>query len=114
MNRQSRDLLRAGALAVSALASACGFGFGSVKDPAADRVQAELSQLEADPQLASRAPQALKEAQDAVAAAEVPQKDAAESAHLVYLADHKVQTARALAEAHVAEDQINLLRGQPQ
>jgi hypothetical protein len=107
MNAQPQRLLRSCAFAVLACLTAC--GFGTVKDPAADRVSADLSQLEADPQLAGRAPHALKEAQDAVAAAEVPQKDPALSAHLVYLADRKVQTARALAEAHVAEDQLKLL-----
>ena len=106
-------LLLAGTVAGPAMLSACGLvGLGTVKDPGADRVRADLSQLEANPQLADRAPQALKEAQDAVAAAEVPQKDPALSAHLVYLADRKVQTAKALAEAHIAEDQLKLLRGQ--
>lgn len=91
--------------------SACIHYHSAVKDPAADRVRAELGQLQADPQLASRAPQALHEAEEAVTAAEVPQKDPALSAHLVYLADRKVQTARALAEAQVAEEQLRMLQG---
>ncbi|MDE0854009.1 MAG: DUF4398 domain-containing protein [Nevskia sp.] len=91
--------------------SACIHYHSAVKDPAADRVRAELGQLQADPQLANRAPQALREAEDAVTAAEVPQKDPALSAHLVYLADRKVQTARALAEAQVAEEQLRVLQG---
>ena len=61
--------------------------------------------------LASRVPVALKEAEEAVTAAEAPQRDAALSAHLVYLADRKVQTAKALAEAHIAEDQLKALQG---
>ena len=109
MNRPMKSLLRIGALASLTTLASCLF-HGSVKDPGADKVRADLGQLEANPQLASRAPVALKEAEDAVAAAEVPQKDAALSAHLVYLADRKVQTARALAEAHVAEDQLKVLQ----
>ncbi|WP_084183038.1 DUF4398 domain-containing protein [Nevskia soli] len=110
MNRPIRSLLRVGVLLSLTTLASCLF-HGSVKDPGADKVSAELSQLQADPQLASRAPVALKEAQDAVAAAQVAQKDPAESAHLVYLADRKVQTARALAEARVAEDQLKALQG---
>ncbi|MFI4981767.1 MAG: DUF4398 domain-containing protein [Nevskiales bacterium] len=104
-------MLRVGVLLSLTTLAACVF-HGSVKDPGADKASTELSQLQADPQLASRAPVALKEAQEAVAAAQVAQKDPAESAHLVYLADRKVQTARALAEARVAEDQLKVLQGQ--
>ena len=98
--------------AAGASLTACIHYHSAVKDPAADRVSAELGQLEADPQLANRAPQALKDAQDAVNAAEQPQKDPALSAHLVYIAERKVQTARALAEAQVAEEQLKMLQGQ--
>jgi len=109
MNLPLQYLLRGCALAALAILAAC--GHGSVRDPAALRVRVELDRLQADPQLASRAPQALKEAQEAVAAAEVPQNDPALSTHLIYLADRKVQTARSLAEAHVAEDQLKMLQG---
>jgi len=103
--------MRGSGIAVLSTLASCFHFQGAVKDPGADRARADLSQLQADPQLASRAPQALKEAEDAVNAAEVPQKDPALSTHLVYLADRKVQTARALAEAHVAEDQLKALQG---
>jgi len=92
----------------AAVLAAC--GYIEVRDPGADRVRAQLSALEADPALAGRAPEALKDAQDAVQAAGVPQRDAALSEHLVYLADRKVQIARALAEARAAEDRIDALR----
>ena len=110
MNDLMKLSMRGGAIAALLALASC--FHGSVKDPAADRVRADLDQLQADPQLASRAPVALKEAQEAVATAEEPQKDPALSAHLVYIADRKVQTARALAEAHVAEDQLKALQGQ--
>ncbi len=112
MNRPLKLLIRTGGIAALSALASCFHFQGSVKDPGADRASADLSQLEADPQLASRAPQALKEAEEAVSAAEVPQKDPALSAHLAYLADRKVQTARALAEARVAEDQLKALQGQ--
>jgi hypothetical protein len=79
---------------------------GSVKDPAADHAQAALSQLQADPQLSGQAPVALREAEEAVKAAQEPQKDPKLSAHLAYIAERKVQTARELAEARIAEDQL--------
>ncbi len=90
--------------------SAC-FFHGAVKDPGADKARAELSRLEADPQLAGRVPVAIREAEEAVTAAEAPQKDAELSGYLVYIADRKVQTARALAEARIAEDQLKGLSG---
>jgi hypothetical protein len=111
---RSRPHFALSAVAVLALAG-CSLQMSkpAVKDPGADRVRAELRQLQADADLASRAPAAIKEAEAAVDAAEVPQSDPALGSHLVYLADRKVQTARALAEARQAEDRINALRSQP-
>jgi hypothetical protein len=88
----------------------CGVFHGSVRDPAVDQARAELNQLQADPQLSSQAPVAMREAEDAVKAAEEPQKDAKLSAHLAYLAERKVQTARELAQARIAEDQLKGLQ----
>lgn len=74
-------------------------------DGAAD-VRAKLTRLQADPQLATRAPVALQEAETAVRAAEQPAtKDATLSAHLVYMADRKVEIAMAQAATGQAEDQ---------
>lgn len=97
------------ASALSLLLSAC--WHGAVKDPAVGQARGELEQLKADPQLSGRAPVALKEAEEAVAAAEAPQKNAELSGYLSYIAGRKVQTARALAEARVAEDQLKGLGG---
>lgn len=75
-----------------------------------------LSQLQADPQLNSRAPVALKEAEDAVLAAEQPRKDQdqeqALGQHLVVMADRKVEIARALAQSRLYEDQRKMLSEQ--
>jgi hypothetical protein len=89
-----------------------GMGRPEAKDPGADRALADLNALQADQDLASRAPAAIKDAQDAVDAAEVPQSDPLLANHLAYLAQRKVQTARALAEARLAEDRLNGARAQ--
>ncbi len=65
----------------------------------------KLTQLQADPQLASRAPIEIQNAELAVRAAEVPQKDQALSRHLVVMADSKVEIARARAQSRLYEDQ---------
>ena len=56
-------------------------------------VRSRLTQLQADPNLGSRAPLAIKEADAAVLTAEQPQADASLAQHRVYMADRKVETA---------------------
>jgi len=68
-------------------------------------VRYKLTQLQSDPQLATRAPVAIKIAEDAVRSAEKPTSDKAESKHLVLMADRKVDTAAALAKKRLLEDQ---------
>lgn len=68
-------------------------------------VRSKLSQLQSDAQLATRAPVAIKEAEQAVIAAEQPQEDLSVGQHLVYLADRKVDIAAARAESRLLEDQ---------
>lgn len=75
-----------------------------VPDGAA-QVRSKLTELQSDPQLATLAPVAIKEADAAVRLAEEPQADKTLSKHYVYLADRKVDTARALAQARYLEDQ---------
>lgn len=69
------------------------------------QVRANLTQLQTDPQLASLAPVAIKDAENAVRLAEETRSDKSTTAHLVYLADRKVETARSLAQARYLEDQ---------
>jgi hypothetical protein len=71
----------------------------------AAQARSKLTQLQSHPDLATRAPVAIKDAEVAVSAAETPQKDEALGAHQVYIADRKVDTAWALAESRLAEDQ---------
>ena len=98
----SKKALIAAAVAAVLLAACAA---APVKPDGAAQARNKLTQLQSDPDLANRAPVAIKEAAAAVAVAEQPEPDAALAAHRVYLADRKVETARALAETRLAEDQ---------
>jgi len=87
----------------SLLLAAC--ATAPLKPDGAAEVRNKLTQLQSDPTLANRAPLTIKEAEAAVSAAEQPQADKELGAHRVYLADRKVETARAQAETSLAEDQ---------
>src|ERR1700730_444466 len=80
-----------------------------VKPDGAAEARVKLTQLQSDPNLASRAAVAIKDADAAVRAAEQPELDKELAAHRVYLADRKVDTARALAETRFADDQRAVL-----
>lgn len=109
-NPLPRDSLRP--LLISLAAAALFLGGCSpamVKPDGADDARAKLTQLQSDPQLASLAPVAIKEAEVAVIAAEQPQDDAALGRHLVAVADRKVDIANARAQARLLVDQRKLL-----
>ena len=76
-----------------------------VKTDGAAEARAKLTRLQSDPQLADRAPAAIKEAELAVQAAEQPQPDSETGKYLVYMADRKIDIASARAETSLAEDQ---------
>ncbi|PTU32306.1 OmpA family protein [Stenotrophobium rhamnosiphilum] len=82
------------------------------KDPGVTRVRANLTELQSDPKLANRAPVAMKDAADAVSQAEQEQKDPSVTAHLVYLADQKINIARANAQTNFTEEQRKALSEQ--
>src|SRR6202048_3208522 len=83
-----------------------------VKPDGAAEARVKLTQLQSDPNLASRAAVAIKDADVAVRAAEQPEANKELAAHRVYLADRKVDTARALAETRFAEDQRAVITAQ--
>jgi outer membrane protein OmpA-like peptidoglycan-associated protein len=83
-----------------------------VKPDGAAEARVKLTQLESDPNLASRAAVAIKDADAAVRAAEQPELDKELAAHRVYLADRKVDTAKALAETRFADDQRAVISAQ--
>jgi outer membrane protein OmpA-like peptidoglycan-associated protein len=98
-----RRTLIATAVASILLAAAC--TTAPVKPDGAAEARVKLTQLQSDPDLASRAAVAIKDADAAVRAAEQPELNKELAAHRVYLADRKVDTAKALAETRFAEDQ---------
>ena len=87
----------------SILLAAC--AAAPLKPDGAAEARVKLTQLQSDPNLANRAPVAMKEADSAVREAEQPQVDKDLGAYRVYIADRKVDTARAQAETSLAEDQ---------
>jgi outer membrane protein OmpA-like peptidoglycan-associated protein len=96
-----RSLIAVGIVA----AFAAGCASTPVKPAGSEQVRAKLTALQNDPQLANGAPVAIKDAEMAVREAEriEKKKDLALSAHRVYIADRKVDTARALAETKYSE-----------
>lgn len=100
------------AAVVSLLLAACASGSG--KPDGANNVRDKLARLQSDSQLASRAPVAMKDAEAAVRAAETRQKDEELSKHLVFMADRKIEIARAIAQTRLAEDQRSTLTAQRQ
>jgi outer membrane protein OmpA-like peptidoglycan-associated protein len=83
-----------------------------VKPDGAAEARVKLTQLQSDPNLASRAAVAIKDADAAVRTAEQPELNKELAAHKVFLADRKVDTARALAETRFAEDERAALTAQ--
>lgn len=94
----------------SVLLAAC--AAAPLKPDGAAEARNKLTQLQSDPNLANRVPLAIKEADAAVRAAEQPQADKELGAHLVYLADRRVEIARAQADTSLAEDQRAALSAQ--
>lgn len=73
--------------------------------PGAEAARIRLAQLQADPQLARRAPEALNAAESAVREAELPHQDDELAAHRLLMAERSIDIARALAERRLAEEQ---------
>jgi outer membrane protein OmpA-like peptidoglycan-associated protein len=112
MNTSQRAVILLVVGSVSLLLTACA---GAPTAPVgADQARAKLTQLQANPELATRAPVAIKEAEVAVAAAEQPRssQDMEQGAHLVLIADRKVDIAQAQAQTRMFEDQRELLSAQ--
>lgn len=75
------------------------------KPAGSQEVRAKLVALQGDATLSTRAPVAMKDAELAVAQAEIIQPDLVLAAHRVYIADRKVDSARALAVTRFAEEE---------
>lgn len=96
----------------SILLAAC--AAAPVKPSGAEEARAKLTQLQSDPNLASKAPAAIAEAERAVQAAEQPQTDRDLGMYRVYIADRKVDIAKAQAQTRYFEDQRAALEAQRQ
>ena len=94
------------AAAVLAAIALTGCATAPLPPQGAAEARTKLTRLQSDPNLAERAPVALKEAEVAVRIAEEPlADDAVLGAHRVYMADRKVEIAIAQASTRYAEDQ---------
>ena len=90
--------------AASMVLAACATGM--TKPDGAAQARDKLTALQSDSQLAARAPVEIKDAGDAVRAAEQPREENDETGrHLVFMADRKVDIAIAQAHARLLEDQ---------
>jgi outer membrane protein OmpA-like peptidoglycan-associated protein len=76
-----------------------------MKPAGSEQVRAKLSALQGDPELAVHAEVPIKDAETAVKQAEMIQPDLELAAHRVYIADRKVDAARAMAETRFSEEQ---------
>jgi outer membrane protein OmpA-like peptidoglycan-associated protein len=85
-----------------------------VKPSGAEEAREKLTRLQANPDLANRAPAAIAEAEAAVRDAEQPQKDPGLGEYRVYIADRKIDIARAQAQTRLYEDQRAALKAQRQ
>ena len=78
----------------------------STKVPASVvELREKLTSLQANPQLSSRAPVAIKDAEKAVLAAETVPKNKRLANHLIWMADHKIDLASEQAQVRYLEEQ---------
>ncbi len=105
--RNHAGYARALTVAAAVSVTLAGCATAPVAPYGAAEVRAKLTRLQSDPDLATRAPVALKEAETAVLAAEEPltAEDASLGTHRVYVADRKVEIAIAQAKTGEAEEQ---------
>jgi outer membrane protein OmpA-like peptidoglycan-associated protein len=79
------------------------------KDLALEQVKNQLAELQADESLSRYAPLAIGEAERAIRQAETTAGSDAQRAHLVYMADRRIQIARAIAQhEQLQEESIRL------
>lgn len=73
------------------------------QDLALEQVRSQLNELKANQQLAGYAPLALGEAERALRRAETAQGNETQRIHLIYMADRRIQIARAVAQREQLE-----------
>jgi len=105
-----RSLTRVTLVLMLALLSAC--VAAPKKDLALERVRDELDNLKSNKELAGHAPMAIGEAERALRAAEQAKGDDLYRSYLVYMADHRIQIARTMAEREQYEQTLDDLEDQ--
>jgi OmpA-OmpF porin, OOP family len=114
MNRVTREYVFF-CLAISLVVGGSMVGLGcstAVRPVALEQAHTAYVQAQQDPQVATHAPVALRQAEEAVNRAEQAweqQKDTEEAQHLAALAERRVEIARATAEKNMAEANIQEL-----
>jgi outer membrane protein OmpA-like peptidoglycan-associated protein len=78
------------------------------KDLALEQVRSQLDELQSDPELAGYAPLALGEAERALRQAEAATGNT-QRIHLIYMADRRIQIARAIAQREQLDQELDRL-----
>ena len=94
-------------MCVAALITAC--GTAPKKDLALEQVRAQLNELKSNEELDGYAPLALGEAERALRQAETATGDDTYRIHLIYMADRRIQIARAVAQREQMEEEVSRL-----
>ena len=103
----SRSLRRFGLFAMlSLLLASC--GTAPKKDLALEQVRSQLNELKSDQELAGYAPLALGEAERALRQAETA-SGKTQRIHLLYMADRRIQIARAIAQREQLDQELDRL-----
>jgi len=94
-------------LVAAAVASAllAGCATEPMQPSGAESAREKLIALQTDPNLGSLAPAAMQDAEAAVRTAQIPERDRALAEYRVYIADRKIDIARAVAQARFAAQQ---------
>ncbi len=100
------NVLRCFAIGLLAVASSC--TTAPKKDLALEQAKSQLEELKSDPELTGYAPLALGEAERALRQAEAATGDA-QRTHLIYMADRRIQIARAIAQREQLEQELDQL-----
>lgn len=79
------------------------------QDLALEQVRSQLEELKSDPELANYAPLALGEAERALRSAETATGDDTQRIHLIYMADRRIQIARAVAQKEQLDEELKAL-----
>lgn len=95
---------------LAVLIAAC--GSAPKKDLALERVRTQLEELKSDQYLAGYAPLAMNQAERSLRQAETATGNETYRIHLTYMADRRVQIARAMAQTEQLEDELNRLEGE--